>query len=72
VHAYCIRLGLLADDGNVTVASSLVYVYAKCGIVDAAVKVFEEMPERDMVAWTSLPLRNLFQLVRLTEKISTH
>jgi pentatricopeptide repeat protein len=50
VHAYCLRLGLLAGDGGVAVASSLVYMYAKCGIASDAVKLFEEMPERDVVA----------------------
>jgi pentatricopeptide repeat protein len=54
VHAYCVRLGLLADVGGVAVASSLVYMYAKCGVVADAVKVFEETPERDVVTWTTV------------------
>ncbi|GJN27357.1 hypothetical protein PR202_gb15375 [Eleusine coracana subsp. coracana] len=78
VHAYCVKLGLLAGDGCVAVASSLVYMYAKCGVVFDAVKMFEEMPERDVVAWTAVVsgcvrngeyldgLRYLVEMVRLT------
>ncbi|CAN6248955.1 unnamed protein product [Urochloa humidicola] len=55
VHAYSVRCGLLdGDGGSVAVASSLVYMYARCGVVSDAVKVFEEMPERDVVAWTAV------------------
>ncbi|GJN02668.1 hypothetical protein PR202_ga20044 [Eleusine coracana subsp. coracana] len=78
VHAYCVKLGLLAGDGCVAVASSLVYMYAKCGVVFDAVKMFEEMPERDVVAWTAVVsgcvrngeyldgLRYLVEMVKLT------
>ncbi|KAL6845855.1 hypothetical protein ACP4OV_024430 [Aristida adscensionis] len=77
VHAYCVRLGLLVGDGSVAVASSLVYMYARCGVVGDALKVFEEMPERDVVAWTAVVsgcvrngecaegLRYLVEMVRL-------
>ncbi|TVU14149.1 hypothetical protein EJB05_37596, partial [Eragrostis curvula] len=78
VHAYCVRLGLLTGDGSVAVASSLVYMYARCGVIDDAVKLFEEMPERDVVAWTAVisgcvrngecekGLRYLVNMVRLS------
>ncbi|XP_062225848.1 pentatricopeptide repeat-containing protein At4g39952, mitochondrial [Phragmites australis] len=77
VHAYCVGFGLLAGDGSVAVASSLVYMYARCGVVGDAVKMFEEMPERDVVAWTAVlsgcvrnggcgeGLRYLVEMVRL-------
>ncbi|CAL5068290.1 unnamed protein product [Urochloa decumbens] len=80
VHAYCVRCGLLdGDGGSVAVASSLVYMYARCGVVGDAVKVFEEMPERDVVAWTAVVsgcvrngecaegLRYLVEMVRLAD-----
>uniref|UniRef100_A0A0E0KRK0 Pentacotripeptide-repeat region of PRORP domain-containing protein n=1 Tax=Oryza punctata TaxID=4537 RepID=A0A0E0KRK0_ORYPU len=54
VHAYSLRLGLLEGDGSVAVASSLVYMYARCGSVRDAVRLFDEMPERDVVAWTAV------------------
>ncbi|XP_025823596.1 pentatricopeptide repeat-containing protein At4g39952, mitochondrial isoform X2 [Panicum hallii] len=78
VHAYCVRCGLLVGDGgSVAVASSLVYMYARCGVVGDAVKVFEEMPDRDVVAWTAVVsgcvrnwqcadgLRYLVEMIRL-------
>jgi pentatricopeptide repeat protein len=52
-------------------------MYARCGVVGDAVKVFEEMPERDVVAWTAVVsgcvrngesgdgLRYLVEMVRL-------
>uniref|UniRef100_A0A0D9ZLT4 Uncharacterized protein n=1 Tax=Oryza glumipatula TaxID=40148 RepID=A0A0D9ZLT4_9ORYZ len=54
VHAYSVRFGLLEGDGSVAVASSLVYMYARCGSVRDAVRLFDEMPERDVVAWTAV------------------
>ncbi|KAF0890436.1 hypothetical protein E2562_002812 [Oryza meyeriana var. granulata] len=54
VHAYSVRFGLLVGDGSVAVASSLVYMYARCGSVRDAVRLFDEMPVRDVVAWTAM------------------
>ncbi|KAG8064904.1 hypothetical protein GUJ93_ZPchr0004g40255 [Zizania palustris] len=54
VHAYSVRFGLLYGDGSIAVASSLVYMYARCGIILDAVRLFDEMPERDVVAWTAV------------------
>uniref|UniRef100_A0ACD5V7X3 Uncharacterized protein n=1 Tax=Avena sativa TaxID=4498 RepID=A0ACD5V7X3_AVESA len=54
VHAYSVKFGLLSGDGSVAVSSSLVYMYAKCGSVGDAVKLFDEMAERDVVAWTAV------------------
>ena len=36
-----------------THATGLTNVYFKCGKVKLAVRVFEEMPERDVIAWGS-------------------
>ncbi|KAJ1271386.1 hypothetical protein BS78_06G124700 [Paspalum vaginatum] len=79
VHAYCVRYGLLVGDGgSVAVASSLVYMYARCGVVGDAAKLFDEMPERDVIAWTAVVsgcvrngecgegLRYLVEMVRQT------
>uniref|UniRef100_A0A0D9W5W4 Uncharacterized protein n=1 Tax=Leersia perrieri TaxID=77586 RepID=A0A0D9W5W4_9ORYZ len=54
VHGYSVRFGLLEGDGSVAVASSLVYMYARCGGVRDAVRLFDEMPDRDVVAWTAV------------------
>ncbi|OAY81722.1 putative pentatricopeptide repeat-containing protein, mitochondrial [Ananas comosus] len=39
---------------DVFVCSSLLNLYAKCGKMDDAVKVFDEMPKRDVVSWTTM------------------
>ncbi|XP_006653490.1 pentatricopeptide repeat-containing protein At4g39952, mitochondrial [Oryza brachyantha] len=54
VHACSVRFGLLEGDGSVAVASSLVHMYARCGSVRDAVRLFDEMPETDVVAWTAV------------------
>ncbi|KAH9320127.1 hypothetical protein KI387_021896 [Taxus chinensis] len=39
---------------NVFVESSLVDMYAKCGSTEDARKVFDKMPERDLVSWNAM------------------
>nr|GMD59640.1 pentatricopeptide repeat-containing protein At2g37320 [Ipomoea batatas] len=39
---------------NVYVGSSLVTLYAKCGVAGDAYKVFEEMPVKNVVSWTAV------------------
>ena len=51
VHAYVAKLGL---DRCVFVASSLVDMYGKCGVMEDARKVFASILERNVVAWNSL------------------
>lgn len=36
------------------IQNTVLNLYAKCGSLDEARKVFDEMPERDMVTWTAL------------------
>lgn len=38
----------------ITTHNSLINMYAKCGLPDEARKVFDEMPQRDMVSWTAV------------------
>ncbi|KAF7002216.1 hypothetical protein CFC21_017725 [Triticum aestivum] len=77
VHAYSVKLGLLVGDGSLAVSSSLVYMYARCGRIDDATKLFDEMGERDVITWTAVVsgcvrndqgekgMRYLVQMVRL-------
>ncbi|XP_019427492.1 PREDICTED: putative pentatricopeptide repeat-containing protein At3g23330 [Lupinus angustifolius] len=51
VHAEAIKLSLLSD---VFVGSALVNLYAKCGEMDLADKVFFCMPEQNEVLWNVL------------------
>lgn len=51
VHSEAIRLGL---DSNIYVGSSLINMYAKCGIVDDARKVFDTTYTRNIVLWNAM------------------
>ncbi|KAG6490265.1 pentatricopeptide repeat-containing protein At4g21065-like [Zingiber officinale] len=50
-HAYLFKRGLNLDTH---VGNALIDLYAKCGSVTEAYKVFDEMDERTVVSWTSL------------------
>ncbi|CAL9203871.1 unnamed protein product [Musa hybrid cultivar] len=52
VHAQVLLVGFLT---NIIISSSLVNSYTKCGFVDDARKLFDEMPTRDnSISWTAL------------------
>nr|XP_016511815.1 PREDICTED: pentatricopeptide repeat-containing protein At5g27110 [Nicotiana tabacum] len=51
VHAHLIKCGLLSD---VVVTSSLISMYAKCGLFGSAIQLFDEMPERDVACWNTM------------------
>lgn len=51
VHSPVIKLGL---QDNIYLQNNLLSVYAKCCELDEARKVFDEMPQRDVVSWTSM------------------
>ncbi|XP_062206107.1 pentatricopeptide repeat-containing protein At2g21090-like [Phragmites australis] len=51
LHAHLAVLGFLSD---VNIASSLIEVYRKRGCVDAAAKLFDEMPVKDLQMWTTI------------------
>ncbi|CAK9256411.1 unnamed protein product [Sphagnum jensenii] len=51
VHKQLIQTGCESD---VFVGSSLVDMYAKCGDIEDAWRVFNKMPSRNVVTWTSM------------------
>ncbi|TVU25454.1 hypothetical protein EJB05_27950, partial [Eragrostis curvula] len=51
VHGHMVKTGTSAD---MFVATSLVNVYMRCGACDHARKLFDGMPERNVVTWTAL------------------
>ncbi|KAL0015296.1 hypothetical protein SO802_002365 [Lithocarpus litseifolius] len=51
LHGYIIRGGF---DDNVFIASSLVDMYAKCGNIRIARRIFYKMEQHDMVSWTAI------------------
>ncbi|KAG6392197.1 hypothetical protein SASPL_146408 [Salvia splendens] len=53
IHAYAFRNGLESD---VAVGSALVDMYAKCGCLVMARRVFESMPNRNVITWNAMIL----------------
>ncbi|XP_024533172.1 pentatricopeptide repeat-containing protein At4g18520, chloroplastic-like [Selaginella moellendorffii] len=53
LHSEAVKCGFLSDK---VVANSLVDMYARCGSMVEARKVFDEMPSLDVVSWNSLLL----------------
>ncbi|XP_057508918.1 pentatricopeptide repeat-containing protein At2g29760, chloroplastic-like [Actinidia eriantha] len=51
VHDYIRKHNIKAD---VYVGNSLIDMYCKCGLVEKALEVFEDMKEKDCVSWTSV------------------
>ncbi|XP_057844755.2 pentatricopeptide repeat-containing protein At3g12770 [Cryptomeria japonica] len=51
IHDYVIRSGF---ELNVSVATALIDMYAKCGSVGHARQVFDKMPKRDVVSWSAM------------------
>lgn len=52
IHAQTILLGGFTSD--LYVANTMIGMYVKCGFLGCSRKVFDEMPERDVVSWTEL------------------
>ncbi|KAE8709616.1 putative pentatricopeptide repeat-containing protein [Hibiscus syriacus] len=53
IHGYVVRHGL---ESNVLVSSALIDMYCKCGSVNLGIRIFEIMPERNVVSFNSLML----------------
>ncbi|CAI0475855.1 unnamed protein product [Linum tenue] len=52
LHGYLLKLDLAAC--NCSVVNSLLSFYAKVGRVESARKLFDELPQRDVVSWNSM------------------
>ncbi|KAI9153058.1 hypothetical protein LWI28_005183 [Acer negundo] len=50
-HEYVERNNL---DVNLILGTALVGMYARCGCIEKAIRVFEELPKRDTLSWTVL------------------
>ncbi|KAF3444816.1 hypothetical protein FNV43_RR14509 [Rhamnella rubrinervis] len=51
IHGYVVRHGF---DLNAEIANQIIYMYAKCGCIIYARKVFNRMRNKDLVSWTSM------------------
>ncbi|KAI5067829.1 hypothetical protein GOP47_0018357 [Adiantum capillus-veneris] len=52
VHSHIVRERLL--DKDIVVANALIDMYFKCGALETAQQVFDEIPNRDIVSWNVL------------------
>ncbi|XP_020239945.1 pentatricopeptide repeat-containing protein At1g71460, chloroplastic [Cajanus cajan] len=51
VHAYALRHWLLP---NVSIVSSLMVLYSKCGVIEYSMRLFDGMARRNVVSWTAM------------------
>ncbi|XP_004499531.1 pentatricopeptide repeat-containing protein At5g27110 [Cicer arietinum] len=51
IHTCLMKTGLMVD---IVVGSSLVGMYAKCNAFEYAVKMFDEMPDKDVACWNTV------------------
>ncbi|XP_058183274.1 pentatricopeptide repeat-containing protein At1g08070, chloroplastic-like [Rhododendron vialii] len=51
VHGYAVKLGV---DSDISLTNTLIALYGKCGIVDTAKCLFDQMPVRSLVSWNSM------------------
>ncbi|KAL4561083.1 hypothetical protein LXL04_033245 [Taraxacum kok-saghyz] len=51
LHARILNLGL---DSYGALPNTLISMYGKCGLINDAVQLFDEMPQRDLVSWASI------------------
>ncbi|XXG42406.1 hypothetical protein AAC387_Pa01g2697 [Persea americana] len=58
IHAYSNSNSLLFQQGQqqrlVSLDNALIHMYAKCGLVEEAYRIFREMPRRSTVSWTTM------------------
>ncbi|KAK4783460.1 hypothetical protein SAY86_007834 [Trapa natans] len=52
VHAYALKSK--EREKNIMVGTSLLDMYAKCGRINRALRVFESIPKRNVVAWNAI------------------
>ncbi|KAL4187338.1 hypothetical protein AMTRI_Chr09g18520 [Amborella trichopoda] len=51
IHALVLKLGFQSD---LVIGNSLVDMYAKCGCIELAKLIFEEIPDKDEILWTTM------------------
>ena len=52
IHGQTILVGGFGEDLHV--GNSMIDMYIKCGFLECGRKVFDEMPNRDVISWTEL------------------
>ncbi|XXG45507.1 hypothetical protein AAC387_Pa02g0575 [Persea americana] len=52
LHGYCVKCELL--NSNVCLRTAIVGMYTKCGLLNSSQKLFDEIPEKDVVLWSAV------------------
>lgn len=65
VHGMGLKLGLGSTD--TFVCNALMYMYGKCRLVGGALKVFDRMPQRNLVTWNTM--LGVFSENKLSNKV---
>lgn len=58
VHGHIVKLGLIKD---IFLQNNLIKMYSRCGILSDGLKLFDEMPQKNLVSWT-LTISATFQI----------
>ncbi|XP_057435889.1 pentatricopeptide repeat-containing protein At1g71460, chloroplastic [Lotus japonicus] len=51
IHAYALKHWFLP---NVSITSSLMVMYSKCGVIDYSARLFDVMEQRNVISWTAM------------------
>lgn len=51
IHGYAKGSGI---DNAVTVGTALINMYSKCGVIEFARRVFDELPKQNIASWNSM------------------
>ncbi|KAL5783232.1 hypothetical protein ACOSP7_008261 [Xanthoceras sorbifolium] len=51
IHMYCDKNGLLK---KINICNALIEMYAKCGCIDQASQLFDQMLDRDVISWSTM------------------
>jgi pentatricopeptide repeat protein len=51
IHDHIVRVGI---EDDTTIGNSLINMYAKCGVLDEASKVFSRLPCKDVLSWGAI------------------
>lgn len=51
IHAYAVKNWFLP---NVSIITSLMIMYSKCGVLDYSLKLFDKMEVRNVISWTAM------------------
>ena len=51
IHAHCLKRGFFKEG---SISNSLIEMYAKCGNIEGSCKIFVDIKEKNVVAWSSM------------------